>query len=208
MASSLMSFLIDRQVPAHLLEGLTSLGLTRRWQLLLALNLFLLVLGMVMDGFSAIIVAVPLVVPLAARFGFSPFHLAMILILNLELAFCMPPLGLNLFISSFRFRQPLTLLYRSTMPFVGLLALSLAIVTAVPWLSSALLQPDIDAARAEAERLGEAPVEAWKLECVQEDPTHPKPCSAADRARWAPGATSEGDDALLEEMMRGEPGRH
>jgi hypothetical protein len=128
----------------------------------------------------------------------------MMVILNLELAFCMPPLGLNLFISSFRFRRPLMLLYRSSLPFVGLLAICLATVMALPWLSSALVQPQADAARAAAAKLSEPPAEAWKLECVQEDFTHPQPCSQAERARWAhPADTGDEDGALFEQMMKG-----
>lgn len=205
MANALMNFVIDRQVPARVLEALLGLGLTERWQFLLVLNVFLLVVGMVMDGFSALLVAVPLVLPFAARFGLHPFHLAMMFILNLELAFCAPPLGLNLFISSFRFQRPVLSLYRAVLPFVALLTLSLGVVMAVPWLSTALVQPDIDAARAQAAKLGVPPREAWNLECVQEDALNPKPCTDAERAQYAtPDAGSEDDvdDALLEEMMK------
>ncbi len=208
MANALMNFVIDQQLPGRLLESLARVGLTERWQFLVALNVFLLVVGMVMDGFSAIIVAVPLVLPFAARFGLQPFHLAMMFILNLELAFCAPPLGLNLFISSFRFRRPVASLYRSVLPFVALLAFSLAVVMAVPWLSTALVQPDIDAARAEAAEAGRRAARGVELlECVQEDVTHPKPCSAADQQQWAPkgaaDAGSDEDDALLKQMLEG-----
>jgi len=206
MANALMNFVIDQQVPARVLDLLVSLGLTERWQFLVVLNVFLLVVGMVMDGFSAIIVAVPLVLPFAARFGLHPFHLAMMFILNLELAFCAPPLGLNLFISSFRFRKPVASLYRSVLPFVGLLALCLVVVMAVPWLSTRLVQGDIDAARAEAAKLGVPPREAWNLECVQEDPMNPHPCTDAEKAQYAPpdaGAGEDEDDALMREMMGG-----
>jgi tripartite ATP-independent transporter DctM subunit len=204
MANALMNYIINQQIPAHLLEGLTSIGLTQRWQFLIALNVFLLAVGMMMDGFSAIIVAVPLVVPFAARFGLHPFHLATMFILNLELAFCAPPLGLNLFISSFRFRRPLASLYRSVLPFVGLLAFSLAVVMAFPWLSSALVQGDADAARAQADKLGEPPVEAWKLECVQEDTTHPRPCTVAEAAKYSHGKADNADEdkALFDALMK------
>lgn len=205
MANALMNWVIDRQVPMHVLEALTSLGLTERWQFLIALNVFLLVVGMVMDGFSAILVAVPLVLPFAARFGLHPFHLAMMFILNLELAFCMPPLGLNLFIAAFRFQKPLSSLYKSALPFVGLLALSLGIVMAFPQLSSVLVQSDIDAARARAEKLGEPPREAWIMECVQADSLSPQPCSDADKLKYAKDAGSEEDEdsSLFEQMMGG-----
>ncbi len=206
MANALMNLVIDRQVPAHVLDALTKAGLTERWQFLIALNVFLLVIGMVMDGVSALIVAVPLVLPLAARFGLSPFHLAMMVILNLELAFCMPPLGLNLFISSFRFRLPVTTLYRAVVPFVGLLTLSLVLVAAVPTLSTALVQPAIDDARAQAEKAGRPPREAWLLECVQADGLDPKPCTDEERAKYAtPDAgTDDEDDELMKQLM-GEP---
>jgi hypothetical protein len=160
---------------------------------------------MVMDGFSALLVAVPLVLPFAARFGLQPFHLAMMFILNLELAFSAPPLGLNLFIASFRFRRPVVSLYRAVLPFVGLLTLCLVVVMAVPWLSTALVQPDIDARRAEAVRLGVPPREAWNLECVQEDPLTPHPCTAEERSLYAApdaGGDEGLDDALLEQMMK------
>ena len=205
MANALMNFVIDQQVPARVLEALVQLGLSERWQFLIVLNIFLLVIGMVMDGFSALLVAVPLVLPFAARFGLHPFHLAMMVLLNLELAFCMPPLGLNLFISSFAFRRPVLSLYRAVLPFVALLALCLAIVMAVPWFSTVLVQPDIDAARAKASKLGLAPREAWNMECVQEDTLNPRPCSDADRITFAaPDAGTDAedvDDALLKEMM-------
>ncbi len=206
MANALMNLVIDRQVPAHVLDALTTAGLTERWQFLVALNVFLLVIGMVMDGVSALIVAVPLVLPLAARFGLSPFHLAMMVILNLELAFCMPPLGLNLFISSFRFRLPVTTLYRAVVPFVGLLTLSLVLVAAVPKLSTALVQPAIDDARAQAEKAGRPPREAWLLECVQADGLDPKPCTDEERTKYAtPDAGAEDEDDELMKQLMGEP---
>jgi tripartite ATP-independent transporter DctM subunit len=207
MANALMNWVIDKEVPMHVLDALTSLGLTERWQFLVALNVFLLIVGMVMDGFSAILVAVPLVMPFAARFGLQPFHLAMMFILNLELAFCMPPLGLNLFIAAFRFQRPLSSLYKSALPFVGLLALSLGIVMAFPKLSSVLVQSDIDAARAKALKLGEPPREAWLMECVQADSLAPLPCSEADKALYAKDAgaaeAEDDDSALFEQMMGG-----
>lgn len=208
MANALMNLVIDRQVPARVLEALTAAGLTERWQFLIALNLFLLVIGMVMDGVSALIVAVPLVLPLAARFGLSPFHLAMMVILNLELAFCTPPLGLNLFISSFRFRQPVTTLYRAVLPFLALLTASLVLVAAAPVLSTALVQPAIDSARAQALAAQRPPREAWLLECVQADGLDPKPCTEEERAKYAApdaGAGDGEDDELLKQLLEGSP---
>lgn len=202
MANALMNFVIDRQVPARVLEVLLGWGLSERWQFLIVLNVFLLVIGMVMDGFSALLVAVPLVLPLAARFGLHPFYLAMMVLLNLELAFCMPPLGLNLFIASFRFERPVVSLYRAVVPFVALLTVCLGLVMAVPWLSTVLVQGDIDAARAKALQRGEPPREAWNLECVQEDTLNPKPCSEAEREQYAKPPEDELDEELMKQMMQ------
>ncbi len=204
MANALMNLVIDRQVPARVLEAMAAVGLESRWQFLLALNVFLLVIGMVMDGVSALMVAVPLVLPLAARFGLSPFHLAMMVILNLELAFCLPPLGLNLFISSFRFRVPVSQVYRAVVPFLALLAVCLAVVAALPALSTALVQPSINARRREAVVAGRPPRGAWALECVQADALAPQPCTAEERARFAmpdAGSPDEVDEALLQQLM-------
>src|SRR5262249_28158554 len=149
-ANALINYVIQEQIPAKVLEKMVGLGLTETWQFLIVLNVFLLVLGMVMDGFSAILVAVPLVIPFAAKFHLQPFHLAMMFLLNLEIAFCAPPLGLNLFISSFRFNRPVVSLYRIVLPFVGILTVGLLLVMYVPKISTVLVESDIAAARAEA----------------------------------------------------------
>ena len=122
MANALTYYVVDKHIPERLIEAMLKLGLDKTWQFLIVMNIFLLVLGMIMDGFSAILVAVPLVLPFAAHFGLGPFHVAIMFVLNLELAFSCPPLGLNLFISSFRFNRPVVSLYKLAMPFVGLLA--------------------------------------------------------------------------------------
>ena len=88
---------------------------------LLVLNVFLLIAGMVMEIFAAIFVVVPLIVPIAKHFGIDPYHLAITFLVNLEIAYLMPPLGLNLIISSFRFGTPVTSVYRSVLPFIGVL---------------------------------------------------------------------------------------
>jgi hypothetical protein len=99
----------------------------------------------------------------------------------------MPPLGLNLFISSFRFNRPVASLYRVVMPFVGILAIGLLIVSYVPWFSNVLVTSDIAAVRAKAEKDGLPPRDAWMLECVQEDPSNPQPCSIADMTKYPGG---------------------
>jgi hypothetical protein len=146
---------------------------------------------MVMDGFSAILVAVPLVLPFAARFHLHPFHVAVMFLLNLELAFMLPPLGLNLFISSFRFSRPVVSLYRVVLPFSGLVALGLALIMYVPRISTALLDADVAAARARAAKTHSAPREAWQLECVQEDHTNPLPCTPEEIAIYGANGKEE-----------------
>jgi C4-dicarboxylate transporter DctM subunit len=194
MANALMNYVVDQHVPTKVLEFMTGVGITHMWQFLLVMNVFLLVLGMLMEGFSAILVAVPLIVPFVAKIGqtepsekMSPFQLAMIFLLNLEIAYCMPPLGLNLFISSFRFNRPVASLYRVVMPFVGILAVGLAVVSYVPWFSNVAVAGDIAAVRAKAEKDGVAPRDAWMMECVQEDPSNPQPCSPADILKFPGG---------------------
>src|SRR5262249_25624154 len=154
---------------------------TKTWQFLVVLNIFLLVLGMLMEGFSAILVAVPLVLPFASRFELHPFHLAIMFLLNLEIAYVAPPLGLNLFISSFRFDRPLISLYRVVLPFTGILALGLLAVMYVPKLSTVFVDSDIRREYAKAEANKEAPRQAWLLQCVQEDRSNPRPCNDQDR---------------------------
>lgn len=191
MANAFVSYVGDERLPNKVLEAMLKLGFDKTWQFLIVMNVFLLVLGMIMDGFSAILVAVPLVLPFAAYFGLGPFHVAIMFVLNLELAFSCPPLGLNLFIASFRFNRPVIGLYRVAMPFVGLLTLALLIVTYVPRLSSKLVEPDIAEARAQAERENRVPGEAWFLECVQLDRNSPQPCSEEDKQRYPKGRMPE-----------------
>jgi C4-dicarboxylate transporter DctM subunit len=209
MANSLMNYVVDQHVPTTVLQFMVKIGIEHKWQFLVVMNLFLLMLGMLMEGFSAILVAVPLIVPFVADLGtrhplekMSPFQLAMIFLLNLEIAYCMPPLGLNLFIASFRFNRPIASLYKVVMPFVGILGLGLVLVSYVPWFSDVAVAKDIAAAHAKAEKEGAPPRDAWMAECVQEDPTNPQPCSPEDRAKYpggqmptpaggAPGATTD-----------------
>ena len=187
MANALINYAIQEQIPNKVLDAMISFGLSQKWQFLIVLNIFLVVLGMVMDGFSAILVAVPLILPFGARFGLHPFHLAMMFLLNLEIAYCAPPLGLNLYISSFRFNRPVVSLYKIVLPATAILTLGLLIVMYVPKVSTVLVDKDSAAARAEALAKNEPPREAWRLECVQEDQTQPQPCSEEDKKRYPGG---------------------
>jgi C4-dicarboxylate transporter, DctM subunit len=191
MANALVSYVGDEHLPNKVLDAMLKVGFDKTWQFLIVMNVFLLILGMIMDGFSAILVAVPLVLPFAAYFGLGPFHVAIMFVLNLELAFSCPPLGLNLFIASFRFNRPVISLYRLAMPFVGLLALALLIVTYVPRISNALVLEDIQKWRDQAEKEKRVPSEAWFLECVQLDRNNPKPCSDEDKKKYPNGQMPE-----------------
>jgi tripartite ATP-independent transporter DctM subunit len=195
MANALMNFVVDQRIPTDILNFMLQIGIEHKWQFLIVMNLFLLVLGMIMEGFSAIFVAVPLILPFVADLGMrhpeeymSPFQLGMIFILNLELAYCMPPLGLNLFISSFRFNRPVASLYRVVLPFAGILTIALILVSYVPWISDVAVKSDIEALKAQAQKDGLPPRDAWMLECVQADPNDPQPCTLEDRAKYGSGA--------------------
>jgi hypothetical protein len=197
MATAFVNYVDDQHLPKKALDAMLAMGLDKQWQFLIVMNVFLLVLGMVMDGLSAILIAVPIVLPFAAKFGLGPFHVAIMFVLNLELAFSAPPLGLNLFISSFRFTKPVVGLYRVVMPFVGLLAFGLLVITYVPSLSSKLVEGDIAEWRARAARENRTPTEAWFLECVQLDRNNPQPCSDEDKKKFPGGQLPQ--PAIVEE---------
>jgi hypothetical protein len=184
MAVALTNYLITQDAPAHVFAWITSLGVTKRWHFLVARNFLMFAIGAVMEGFSAILVAVPLLLPFGARFLFSPFHLAMMFLLDLEIAFLSPPFGQNLFVTSFRFRKPMTSLYRIALPFLGIMFFGLTIIMLFPGISTIAVQGDIAKARADAARQNEPPRDAWMLECVQEDRNNPLPCSDEDRKKW------------------------
>ena len=137
-ALGLTNFLVDQEVPSKIL-GFMQGYITNKYTFLLFLNLFLLMVGALMDIFSAIIVVVPLIVPVALQFGIDPVHLAIIFLTNLEIGYITPPVGINLFIGSFKFQKPLTELYRASWPFFILLFLALMLITYFPQLSLILL---------------------------------------------------------------------
>ena len=137
-AFGLTNYLIDAEVPMRLLEWMQG-AFTSRIMFLLALNLFLLIVGSLMDIFSALIVVVPLIVPVAEGYGVSLVHLGIIFLANLEIGYSTPPIGLNLFIASYRFGRSVVELYRASLPFLGILLIALALITYVPQLSLFLL---------------------------------------------------------------------
>ena len=130
VAMGLTNYLVDAEIPAQAALWAKT-HVESPLVFLMALNLFLLVVGC-LDGFSAIIIAVPLVQPISAAFGIHPIHLAMIFLVNLELGYLMPPLGMNLFLASYRFEKSLAAVTRSAMPFVAVLLAVLLLVTYWP----------------------------------------------------------------------------
>jgi tripartite ATP-independent transporter DctM subunit len=138
VAVGFTTYLIDAQVPAQMAEWVRT-NIDSPVLFLLALNLFLIVVGCLMDIFSAIVVVVPLIVPIATHFGINPVHLGVIFIANLELGYLTPPVGLNLFLSSYRFNKPVMQIARATLPMLGVLAVGVLLITYVPWLTTGLL---------------------------------------------------------------------
>lgn len=133
-ALGMTSYLVDEEIPMQILEVMREY-IDNKYVFLLFLNIFLLIVGSLMDIFSAIIVVVPLIIPIATEFQIDPIHLAIIFLTNLEIGYITPPVGINLFISSFRFGKPVTQLYKASIPFLVLLLIALILITYVPSLS-------------------------------------------------------------------------
>jgi tripartite ATP-independent transporter DctM subunit len=133
------NFLVDVEVPQKLVT-LTTAHISSKVVFLLILNGFLLVVGCLMDIFSAIIIVVPLIAPVAAQFDIDPVHLGIIFLANLEIGYLTPPVGVNLFIASLRFETPIIRLYAVVLPFLLLLVLALMLITYMPDLSLWLVE--------------------------------------------------------------------
>ena len=134
MALALTAYLIDKGVPDMALEWITSIT-DNKILMLIGLNVFLLIVGCMMDIFSAIVIIVPLLLPIADELGIDKVHLGVIVLTNLEIGYLTPPIGMNLFISSMKFKKSVVLLYKSVLLFIGLLLIALLLVTYIPDLS-------------------------------------------------------------------------
>ncbi|HCU54684.1 MAG TPA: C4-dicarboxylate ABC transporter [Gammaproteobacteria bacterium] len=132
------NYLLDQQVPTKLFE-LVQQHISDPLTFLLLLNAFLIVLGMMLDVFSAVVIMVPLLLPLAVGYGIHPVHLGIIFLANMQLGYITPPVGMNLFIASYRFNKPVMELFYATLPFLLLLAATVLMITYWPALSLALL---------------------------------------------------------------------
>ncbi len=135
---ALTNFLIDAEVPMKLF-AMCQTFVSSKLVFLILLNLFLLILGAMLDVFSAIIIMVPLMLPVALEYGVHPVHLGIIFLANMQIGYFTPPVGMNLFIASYRFNKPIIDIYRATIPFMLVLLLSVLIITYWPALSLFLI---------------------------------------------------------------------
>ena len=138
LALGLTNYLVDAELPVRATEWVTG-TIHSPWLFLLALNVSLLFMGSLMEVFSAIIVLVPLLAPLGKAYGIDPVHLGIIFLANLELGYLTPPLGMNLFLASYRFGKPFPEVCRSIVPIFFVLLTGVALITYMPWLTTALL---------------------------------------------------------------------
>ena len=141
LAVSLAStnYLIDTEVPVKLFEFVKS-KIDSQLTFLILLNVFLLMLGMILDVFSALVIMIPLILPMAVGYGIHPIHLGIIFLANMQIGYFTPPVGMNLFIASYRFRKPVTELYTSTIPFMFILMAAVLVITYWPELTMYLVE--------------------------------------------------------------------
>jgi tripartite ATP-independent transporter DctM subunit len=133
-ALAFTNYLIDAEIPMKVLAFFRH-HITDRLVFLIMLNLFLLIVGCVLDIFSALVVVVPLIVPMAEAYGVNLIHLGIIFLTNLQIGYSTPPVGMNLFIASLRFERPVAVLYTASLPFLSILLLVLLLITYFPQLS-------------------------------------------------------------------------
>jgi tripartite ATP-independent transporter DctM subunit len=132
------NYMIDAEIPTRLFD-LIQRYVDDKLTFLILLNLFLLALGMMLDIFSAIVIIVPIILPIAVGYGIHPVHLGIIFLANMQLGYFTPPVGMNLFIASYRFDKPIMTLYRATIPFFVILLVAVLIITYWPALSLVLI---------------------------------------------------------------------
>jgi C4-dicarboxylate transporter, DctM subunit len=137
VALGLTDYVIDADISTRAVEWTTH-SIHSPWVFLLLLNVFLLIVGCLMDIYSAIVIQAPLLAPIGAAFGINPIHLGIIFLANLELGYLTPPVGLNLYMSSYRFGKPLTEVLRAAAPIVIVMFVTVLLITFVPWFTTAL----------------------------------------------------------------------
>jgi tripartite ATP-independent transporter DctM subunit len=134
VALAFTNFLIDAEIPQQLFEWIQS-WISSKFTFLILLNIVLLILGAILDIFSALVIMIPLIVPMALGYGIDPIHLGIIFLANMQIGYFTPPIGMNLFIASYRFERSITELYRATIPFMLVLFVALIIITYIPEVS-------------------------------------------------------------------------
>ena len=139
VALAFTNFLVDAEVPQRLFEFMQS-HIDSAVAFLLLLNVLLLALGAMLDIFSALVIMVPLILPVAVGYGIHPIHLGIIFLANMQIGYFTPPVGMNLFIASYRFKKPVLELYAACWPFMVVLLIALLLITYVPWFSLALVR--------------------------------------------------------------------
>lgn len=137
VAQGFTNYLVFAQVPDQAVDWVIA-SVESKYLFLLLLNVFLIVVGCLMDVYSAIVIVVPLIVPIGMAFGVDPLHLGIIFLVNLELGYLTPPVGMNLFLASYRFDKPMTAVWRSIMPFLTVRFAAVLLVTYVPILSTTM----------------------------------------------------------------------
>ncbi len=138
MSLASTNYLLDAEIPKKLFTFIRT-HVDNAYSFLLLLNMFLLMLGMMLDIFSALVIVVPLILPIAVGYGIHPVHLGIIFLANMEIAYLMPPMGMNLFISMFRFDRPMLEIFQAVLPFVAILLSAVLIITYWPTLSLVLI---------------------------------------------------------------------
>ena len=133
------NYLIDSELPQALFSWISEF-IESKFAFLFLLNVVLLLLGAILDIFSALVIMVPLILPLAISFGVDPVHLGIIFLANMQIGYFTPPIGMNLFIASYRFKKPISEIYRATLPFMGVLLIVLVLITYVPEISLFFLE--------------------------------------------------------------------
>ncbi|MEM8768467.1 MAG: TRAP transporter large permease subunit [Pseudomonadota bacterium] len=139
VALAFTNFLVDAEVPQALVKFMQA-HVESALGFLLLLNIMLLVLGAMLDIFAALVIVVPLILPVAVGYGIHPVHLGIIFLANMQIGYFTPPVGMNLFIASYRFNRPLLELYAACIPFMLVLLAALLLITYVPWFSMALIE--------------------------------------------------------------------
>ncbi|MCY4213692.1 MAG: TRAP transporter large permease subunit [Gammaproteobacteria bacterium] len=139
VALAFTNFLVDAEVPQRLFDFMQA-HIESPIAFLALLNILLLALGALLDIFAALVIMVPLILPVAVGYGIDPVHLGIVFLANMQIGYFTPPVGMNLFIASYRFKKPVLTLYAACWPFMVVLLLALLVITYVPWFSLALVR--------------------------------------------------------------------